>query len=168
MGDILLWKKEVYETCKTNDKAIACQKANELRISEEKARAGADSADKKNYYSAMSDDERAAFVKGFAEEKKKEEETLAVAVIAANVPKSGESGFACVESECTVGTESFWCCGTSNRVGNEAGDITGQKTKVCGRVEASGSDARYDGAWEDALGVKYQHTCELAQKLVAT
>jgi len=116
----------------------------------------------------MSDDERAAFEKGFADEKKKNEATITAAVIAANIPKSGESGFDCVESACVVGSEKFWCCGTSNRVGNVAGSTTGQKTKVCARVDASGSDTRYDGAWEDALGVKYQHTCELAQKLVAT
>jgi len=47
------------------------------------------------------------------------------------------------------------------------GDTTGQLTKVCAR-DANGDDERYTGAWEDSLGVKYQHTCELAQKLVAT
>jgi len=31
-ADILLWRKDVYEACKTNDKAIACQSADALRI----------------------------------------------------------------------------------------------------------------------------------------
>lgn len=31
-ADVLNWRKSVYEICKTNPKAITCQKANELRI----------------------------------------------------------------------------------------------------------------------------------------
>lgn len=54
-ADQLVWAKEVYEACKINELAVACQKAFELREDEEKARAPTgDGA--KNYYSGMNAD----------------------------------------------------------------------------------------------------------------
>jgi len=84
-ADQLVWAKEVYEACKINELAVACQKAFELREEEEKARAPTgDGA--KNYYSAMNAEERDSYKKARKEDIEKEEAALAAAFIKENEP----------------------------------------------------------------------------------
>lgn len=71
------WERRKYETCKADSKGIACRKADEIKKDEETQRAAGD----KNYYSAMTDDERLTYEFKREDEVKALESTLTAAFI---------------------------------------------------------------------------------------
>lgn len=150
-SELLKWGKEVYQTCKDEPKGIACRQANEIRKDDEAARAKGD----KNYYHGMTDDERATFDKESLDRKDALESTLAAAWLKDHAPKAGEEGSDCSVTKCTNPNH---CCGDSTP--QEGAFVNKKLEKICGN--------KIMKKYEDALGSKYDHVCQGAQKVMAT
>jgi len=145
----LEWKKEVYETCKSDADAIACRKAEELYEDVITNRGAA-------YYTGSAEDRATA-----DEAQKEKTEALESQLVAAwreeNKPADGTSGGACSE---VIDCDMMLCCGNSTPKADQK-FATENLTNIC----VSALTLKY----EDDLGNEYTHVCTglMATKLLA-
>jgi len=167
-ADQLVWAKEVYEACKVNEKAIACQKAFELREEEEKARAPTGEG-AKNYYKEMDAEEREEYRKARKEVIGQEEAALAAAFLKDNKPaESSLGGFCGTKSGENEGDDDIvvkcfniaHCCGTSTP--KDGAFVNEPLKNICADKTTK--------VFVDGLGAEYTHECypEMAKRVAAS
>lgn len=138
-ADLLVWKKETYETCVSDPDGIDCRKANEIREDVEKARG-------QDYYTGTKEDREAADA-AQAEKTEALKSQLVAAWREENKPADGTNGGLCSE---TVLCGLTLCCGNSTPDADQK-FATEPLTNIC----ASAMTLKY----EDTLGNKYTHVC---------
>lgn len=84
-AELLVWKKQVYETCKANSKSIECREANTIKKDTETARA----ASTDNFYATMTKEQRESFDNARQDAVKAQETALAAQFIKDNRPTAG-------------------------------------------------------------------------------
>lgn len=145
----LEWKKEVYETCKTDADSIACRKAEAIYEDVITNRGP-------SYYTGSAEDRATA-----DEAQKEKTEALESQLVAAwredNKPAAGTSGGMCSE---TQACDMMLCCGNSTPKADQK-FAKENLTNIC----ASALTLKY----EDDLGNEYTHVCTglMATKLLA-
>jgi len=161
--DLLKWEKAVYETCKADEKAIACREANAIRKDTETDRATT------TYYTGTAE-KRTEFDTARKEKDAALESTLTAAFIKNNKPKSGEVGSDCkVEaSDDALGTldaddyscpTATHCCGDATP--KDGAFVNAKLEKICNTKEAL--------TFTDGLNREYTFKClENAIKLAST
>lgn len=177
--DLLAWRKNVFETCKTDEKSIQCVKAFELREDEEQARAGGD----KNYYHGMTPEEKSSFTENRQEAIKAVEASISAAFIKASKPAKGQSGSDCDVAAVTEGgkascsnKEANHCCGTAKP---KEGAFVNESIEICmpAPTAAGGVGGALNAAvgvaptsdYENVVGDKYTFTCyEGAYRIAST
>jgi hypothetical protein len=143
------WKKEVYESCKTDADSIQCRKAEAIYEDVIKNRGAA-------YYTGSAED-RAAADKAQKDKTEALESQLVAAWREDNKPAAGTSGGMCSE---TQSCDLMLCCGNSTPKADQK-FATENLTNIC----ASALTLKY----EDDLGNEYTHVCTglMATKLLA-
>lgn len=184
---MLQWAKDQYTICAESAQSIECRKSEEIKEELEKAR-GSTAEGAKNYYSAMTDEERLEFDSAYESEAERLTASLAAAWVSTTTIAAGNNGAACGgegdnKVECTSG-----CCGTSTRIDANGDALSEVREDICvedpngsavnealtavtniitgGAASDAGFDWTDDGA--NSLGYSYNHVCDSAVRVMAT